>query len=176
MKKSYIFIGIFLIFILCITIILSSMVTGNVSIKKETDILDVQSNKEVYFTAYGYSIDNPNIIVNPYGNSPLTGVVLFETSDYSEVNICIMNKSGKCDIDYTFGKEKYHIIPIYGLYADYNNVILIRSEGRTNTINIKTDSLPDDFGEILYNENYSFYNGNYPYASDNEGNVRWYFN
>ena len=176
MKKSYIFIDIFLIFILCITIILSSMVTGNVSIKKETDILDVQSNKEVYFTAYGYSIDNPNIIVNPYGNSPLTGVVLFETSDYSEVNICIMNKSGKCDIDYTFGKEKYHIIPIYGLYADYNNVILIRSEGRTNTINIKTDSLPDDFGEILYNENYSFYNGNYPYASDNEGNVRWYFN
>ena len=176
MKKSYIFIGIFLIFILCITIILSSMVTGNVSIKKETDILDVQSNKEVYFTAYGYSIDNPNIIVNPYGNSPLTGVVLFETSDYSEVNICIMNKSGKCDIDYTFGKEKYHIIPIYGLYADYNNVIVIRSEGRTNTINIKTDSLPDDFGEILYNENYSFYNGNYPYASDNEGNVRWYFN
>lgn len=176
MKKSYIFIGIFLIFILCITIILSSMVTGNVSIKKETDILDVQSNKEVYFTAYGYSIDNPNIIVNPYGNSPLTGVVLFETSDYSEVNICIMNKSGKCDIDYTFGKEKYHIIPIYGLYADYNNVILIRSEGKIHTINIKTDSLPDDFGEILYNENYSFYNGNYPYAVDINNDVRWYLN
>ena len=46
--------------------------------------------------------------------------------------------------------------------------IVIRSESKTNTINIKTDSLPDDFGVILYNENYSFYNGNYPYASDNE--------
>ena len=87
-----------------------------------------------------------------------------------------MNKSGKCDIDYTFGKEKYHIIPIYGLYADYDNVIVIRSEGRTNTINIKTDSLPDDFGEILYNENYSFYNGNYPYAVDINNDVRWYLN
>ena len=190
MKKSYIFIGIFLIFILCITIILSSMVTGNVSIKKETDILDVQSNKEVYFTAYGYSIDNPNIIVNPYGNSPLTGVVLFETSDYSEVNICIMNKSGKCDIDYTFGKEKYHIIPIYGLYADYNNKVDISytlSDGKkiTKQVEIQTNKLPDDFvlptslkkdSSKLTNDLYFFTPSSkgYTCAYDVNGDVRWY--
>lgn len=171
MKRSYIFIGGFLIFILIITIVGSNIVTGNTSIKKEKDILSVQSNKEVYFNGYGYSLDNPNVIINPYGNSPLTGIVMFETSDYSEVSISVNG-----DINYTFSKNKHHIIPIYGLYADYDNTIILRSEGKEKVINIKTDKLPDDFGEVLYDGNYSFYNGNYPYASDNNGNVRWYLN
>ena len=171
MKRSYIFIGGFLIFILIITIVGSNIVTGNTSIKKEKDILSVQSNKEVYFNGYGYSLDNPNIIINPYGNSPLTGIVMFETSDYSEVSISVNG-----DINYTFSKNKHHIIPIYGLYADYDNTIVLRSEGKEKVINIKTDKLPDDFGEVLCEGNYSFYNGNYPYASDSNGNVRWYLN
>ena len=96
---------------------------------------------------------------------------MFETSDYSEVSISVNG-----DINYTFSKNKHHIIPIYGLYADYDNTIVLRSEGKEKVINIKTDKLPDDFGEVLYDGNYSFYNGNYPYASDNNGNVRWYLN
>ena len=171
MKRSYIFIGGFLIFILIITIVGSNIVTGNTSIKKEKDILSVQSNKEVYFNGYGYSLDNPNVIINPYGNSPLTGIAMFETSDYSEVSISVNG-----DINYTFSKNKHHIIPIYGLYADYDNTIVLRSEGKEKVINIKTDKLPDDFGEVLCDGNYSFYNGNYPYASDSNGNVRWYLN
>lgn len=171
MKRSYIFIGGFLIFILIITIVGSNIVTGNTSIKKEKDILGVQSNKEVYFNGYGYSLDNPNVIINPYGNSPLTGIAMFETSDYSEVSISVNG-----DINYTFSKNKHHIIPIYGLYADYDNTIVLRSENKEKVINIKTDKLPDDFGEVLCDGNYSFYNGNYPYASDSNGNVRWYLN
>lgn len=176
MKKSYIFIGGFLIFILIITVFGCNLVTGNVSIKRDRDILSIQSNKEVYFNSYGYSIDNPNVIVNPYGNSPLTGIVMFETNDYSDVSVCIKNKDNECDISYSFGKYKYHIIPIYGLYADYNNSIVLKAEGKEKVINIKTDALPDDFGDVLFDGSFSFYNGNYPYASDSEGNVRWYFN
>lgn len=176
MKKSYIFIGGFLIFILIITVVGCNLVTGNVSIKRDRNILSIQSNKEVYFNSYGYSIDNPNVIVNPYGNSPLTGIVMFETNDYSDVSVCIKNKNNECDISYSFGKYKYHIIPIYGLYADYNNSIVLKAEGKEKVINIKTDALPDDFGDVLFDGSFSFYNGNYPYASDSEGNVRWYFN
>ncbi len=176
MKKSYIFIGGFLIFILIITVVGCNLVTGNVSIKRDRDILSIQSNKEVYFNSYGYSIDNPHVIVNPYGNSPLTGIVMFETNDYSDVSVCIKNKNNECDISYSFGKYKYHIIPIYGLYADYNNSIVLKAEGKEKVINIKTDALPDDFGDVLFDGSFSFYNGNYPYASDSEGNVRWYFN
>ena len=178
MKKSYILIGLFLIFILFITIIGSFIVTGDTLIKEERDILLVQSNKEVYFNVYGYSIDNPNVIVNPYGNSPLTALVMFETDDYSEVNIIIKSKNGNSDINYKFGKDKYHMIPIYGLYADYNNQIVIRSEGKENIVYIKTDKLPDDFvyADTASYDNFMFYNSNYPYAIDINGDVRWYFN
>ena len=178
MKKSYIFIGIFLIFIIVITIIGSIIVTGNVKITEDKDILTIQSNKEVYFKPYGYSIDNPNIIVNPYGNSPLTAIAMFETSNYSEVSIKILSKDGNSDIFYTFAKNKYHLIPIYGLYADYDNTIILSSEGKEKIINIKTDKLPEDFTYVDNDTsgNFMFYNSNYPYAIDNNGEVRWYLN
>lgn len=177
MKKVYIFIGIFIIFILSITVIGSFVVMGGNSIKMEKDILEVQSNKEVYFNVYGYDIDNPNVIVNPYGNSPLTALVMFTSDDYSETSATIKGKYDN-DISYTFSKDKYHYIPIYGLYPDYDNTLIIRCEGGEKIINIKTEGLPEDFtysADMNY-DNYSFYNVNYPYAIDSYGDVRWYLN
>ena len=178
MKKSYILVGIFIIFIVFISIVGSIVVTGNKKIKEEKDILDIQTNKEVYFSGYGYSIDNPNIIVNPYGNSPLTAIVMFETNDYSNVSISVKSKDGNSDINYEFPKDKHHLIPIYGLYADYNNTVVISSEGVDKVINIKTDKLPDDFVYVdsMESGNFRFYNGNYPYAIDSNDEVRWYLN
>ena len=178
MKKSYIFIGIFLILIVVITIILTNSVTGNICVNSLKDTLTTQSKKEVYFKPYGYSVDNPNVIVNPYGNSPLTGIVMFETTGYSEVNIKILSKDGDSDINYTFKRDKYHFIPIYGLYADYDNKVIISSEGINKTISIKTDKLPEDFVYLdnMEYDNFNFYNSNYPYIIDKNGEVRWYLN
>lgn len=178
MKKMYIFIGIFLIFICIISIIGSSMISGDNLIASSMDILDVQDNKEVYFEGYGYSISNPNVIVNPYGNSPLTGIVMFDTDGYSEVSITIKGKDSSGDISYTFAKNKHHLIPIYGLYADYDNTVIIRSEGKEKVIDIETDSLPSDFEYVNDSNsgNFSFYNGSYPYAVDVNNDVRWYLN
>ena len=178
MKKSYLLIILFLIFIIFITIIGSVIVTGNVEIDEDIDILDLQSNKEVYLDVYGYSIDNPNIIINPYGNSPLTALIMFETDNYSSVEITIKSKNGNSDIYYVFDKYKYHMIPIYGLYADYNNTVVIKCNGIEKIINIRTDKLPDDFMYIdnMKYDDFVFYNSNYPYAIDNEGEVRWYLN
>ena len=178
MKKSYILIIVFIIFIVFISIIGSIIVTGNTRIEKEEDILNVQANKEVYFTPYRYTLDNPNVIINPYGNSPLTAIIMFTTDNYSEVSITVKSKNGNSDINHTFSKNKYHYIPIYGLYADYDNTVILRSEGKENIINIKTEKLPDDFlfSENNTNENFTFYNVNYPYAVDSDNEVRWYFN
>lgn len=178
MKKSYVLIGLFFVFIILITIIGSIFVTGNKMIDEDRDILLVQSNKELYFNVYGYSVDNPNVIVNPYGNSPLTALIMFETNNYSEVEVTIKGKDDSGDINYTFSKNKYHMIPVYGLYADYDNTIIIESEGIEKIIYIKTDKLPEDF--IFVNDknktNFMFYTGNYPYAIDDQDEVRWYLN
>ena len=55
MKKSYILIGLFIIFIILFTVIGSFIVSGSISIKMEKDILLVQKNNEVYFNVYGYT-------------------------------------------------------------------------------------------------------------------------
>ena len=92
MKKMYVFALIFLVFIVSISIIGSSIVSGDNPVSIYKDIFTIQSNKEVYFEGYGYSIDNPNLVVNPYGNSPLTAIVMFDTDGYSEVSITIKGK------------------------------------------------------------------------------------
>lgn len=178
MKKSYVFIILFLIFIILITITGSFFVSGNKPISYEKDILAIQSNKEVYFDVYGYDINNPNVIINPYGNSPLTALVMFTSNDYSEVEITIKSKNDSSDISYSFDKDKYHFIPIYGLYADYDNVVIIRCEGIEKIINIKTDKLPDDFLYVdgMIYDDFLFYNNNYPYIIDSQAEVRWYLN
>lgn len=178
MKKGYILVIIFIIFIILISIIGSIIVTGDVAIKNNSDILLVQDNKELYFSSYGYSIDNPNVIVNPYGNSPLTALVMFDTNNYSKVSICVKGKNSSGDINYTFDSDKHHLIPIYGLYSDYDNQIIIKSEGKEKVISIKTDKLPSDFEHVNDENaaNFRFYNGNYPYAIDSNRDVRWYLN
>lgn len=176
MKKRYILIGLFLLFIFIIALVGTLIVSGNKKVHEQKNILEIQSNYETYFTSYGYTIDNPNIIVNPYGNSPLTAIVMFDTSNYSKVDITIKGKNNN-DIKYTFDNNKHHLIPIYGLYANYNNTIVLNSEDKEKVINIKTDELPDDFKYIESSyADYKFLNGNYPYAIDNYGDVRWYLN
>lgn len=178
MKKMYVFALIFLVFIVSISIIGSSIVSGDNPVSTYKDIFTIQSNKEVYFEGYGYSIDNPNLVVNPYGNSPLTAIVMFDTDGYSEVSITIKGKDDSGDINYTFSSDKHHLIPIYGLYADYDNTVIIRSENKEKVINIKTNPLPSDFKYVndSGSDNFSFYNGNYPYAVDINNDVRWYLN
>ena len=162
MKKSYIFIGIFLIFILCITIILSSMVTGNVSIKKETDILDVQSNKEVYFTAYGYSIDNPNIIVDPYNSNYNSALIMFETDDYVSIRVNINN-----EYIYDSVNSRIHYIGVYNLY-DGDNSVILSGNGIYKVINIKINSSSDKLvvNDMIVLNNNHFIIPTYEYLSN----------
>lgn len=179
MKKIYILVGIFILVVIIVSVLGSILVTGDQEIKKEKDILLVQENQEKYFTSYGYDIDNPNIIINPYGNSPLTAIIMFETDDYVAVDISIKSKDGKSDINYSFEKDKYHLIPIYGLYANYNNTVVLRAASDESIINIKTDGLPSDFiidNSIQKANNFTFINTNYPYAIDQSGEVRWFLN
>ncbi len=154
----------------------SMMVMGNKKIMEEDDIFISQKQKEAYFSGYGYSMDNPNVIVNPYGNSPLTALVLFEMDDYSDVFVTIKGKDND-DINYRVHGERHHVIPIYALYADYDNTVIIKIGDKEKTLNIKTDKLPDDFNyEMDTYDYFSYGNNGYPYIADNNGEVRWYLN
>ena len=178
-----------LISIIILTIPLFILVQNNLEnsdeiIAKES-LITYQSNLEEKFKIDGYTIDNPNIILDPYDASPLTALVLFETNDEVEPTITIVGKDELTTYTYKSKKSNMHYLPIYGLYADYENTIIIEYEDVRKEITIKTNPLPDNFilptsikadKEKLSNDLYFFTPSSrgYTCAYDTNGDVRWY--
>ena len=104
-----------------------------------------QEKIENNFESSGYTIDNPNVILNPYEISPLTALVIFETDEEVEPTVIINGKDENTTFTNTFESNKVHYLPIYGLYPNHNNEIIIKYGDVSKTIYIKTDKLPDDF-------------------------------
>ena len=154
-----------------------------------SSLIEEQSKLEEKFKINGYTSDNPNIILNPYGNSPLTALILFETDNQVTPTITIKGKDELSTFTHTFNKGKKHYLPVYGLYANYENEVIIEyNDGKDDirkSITIKTDKLPDNMilptsiyadKENLGNELY-FYTPSsvgYTCAYDINGDVRWY--
>ena len=167
-------------FIILISLIGYKIVNANIKLKEKKDIIAYQESKEKYLTHYNYTLDNPNIIINPYNNSPLTALIIFETPDEEEILITITGKDNNSTYKNKFKKSKIHYIPVLGLYANYSNKVIITCGNKTKEYTIKTDKLPNDLNPIkkINNTNklYFIENKNYIYAIDNNNEVRWYMN
>ena len=176
--RKLLFILSFILILNSISIIGYKIISANTAIKETKEIIEIQKEKEKYLTPYGYTLDNPNIILNPYGISPLTAIILFETPQDKEITVMIREKDGTTKIQNTFKSNIKHYIPIYGLYPNYNNEVLIKYGDILKKYNIKTEKLPDDLiieNVINNTDNLSFLNINgYLYALDSNNEVRWY--
>ena len=163
--------------------------SNNMDVATKESLITSQYKKEQDFKTEGYTINNPNIILNPYGNSPLTALILFETSDEVSPKVTIVGKDENTTFSQTFDSSSNHMLPIYGLYPDYDNEIIIEYElnGKiiNKTVNIKTEKLPDNFilptrveadKDKLDNQLYFFTPSStgYTCAYDVNGDIRWY--
>lgn len=159
------------------------------AVENVTSLVDEQANKEADFKIDGYTIDNPNVIKNPYGKSPLTALVIFRTTNSVSPTVTIQGDDDLTTFTHTFDSSTDHYLPIYGLYADRDNKVTISykdgDQSVTKDITITTDKLPDDMvlptevkanKEKLANELYFFTPSSkgYAVAYDVNGDVRWY--
>ena len=144
-----------------------------------------QEELEKEFTSKGYTLDNPNIIVDPYHNSPLTALVIFETEEKVVPKVTIPGEDELTTYTKTFEKNKVHYLPILGLYPGKVNKITIEYGDVKKTLKIKTEKLPEDFimpteiekdEDELTNDLYFFTpsSSGYTCAYDVNGDVRWY--
>ncbi|MDO4556596.1 MAG: aryl-sulfate sulfotransferase N-terminal domain-containing protein [Lachnospiraceae bacterium] len=86
-----------------------------------------------------YTLEKPLIKYNPYFISPLTAVVLFKTQKETAVTVTVKGKTKEADISHTFPKAKTHVLPVLGLYNNYQNTVEIRPyRGTPSSITIKT--------------------------------------
>lgn len=173
--------------LIAITVITSILIYNYIEASTQVDVYDdvlnVQNAKENEILANtNFSIDNPNVILNPYDVSPLSALVIFQTKDLSTATVTIKGKDGDEDIVNTFLPSKEHILPIYGLYPDYENTVIVSSSDEEKVLKIKTGVLPDDVKNATdvnsENTGSEFYfttseNGK-PAGYDKNGNVRWY--
>ena len=165
--------------------ILNQKATNHNELTEKVSMVDSEYEIEKKFKVNGYTLDNPNIILNPYGNSPLTALVLFETEKELDVKVTITGKDKLTTYTHTFSKTKEHYLPIYGLYADSNNKIIIECGNNKKEIYIQTEKLPENMilptsikanKSKLTNDLY-FYtpsSSGYTVAYDVNGDIRWY--
>ena len=177
--KKLLIISSFILVIISISIVGYSIVSANVVVDEEKDIISYQINKEKYINPYGYTFEEPNIIVNPYGISPLTALILFETEEEEEITIKIEGIDEKSTYKNTFKPTKRHYIPVYGLYSNKVNNVTIQYKDKIKTIQIETFPLPEALLNIEQLDNDTnnlifITNENYPYAVDNNNEIRWY--
>lgn len=172
----------------------SNLEYNSKSIKeKQAEILKSIKNQ---FNDFNYIFDNPLIILNPFNVSPLTALVGFKSKEKGNLEIVVKNKKEeKAYISALFNSNKdkdEYLIPIYGLYADFNNEVILKftinsNDGGDNkfiekTIFIKTDPLPKDIPIIETKVNTKqqednelmFATTKYYTAYDNNGDIRWY--
>lgn len=186
-KIKFILISIvlFLLLLLVTMFIINIKLTNNSKMKTKESLVTIQSEYEKDFNTKGYTLDNPKVILDPYKSSPLTALVLFETKDEESVKVTIKGKDALSTYTNTFEKTNKHYIPIYGLYADYNNEVILECGKEKKVINIKTDKLPEDFilptsvyaNKDKLNNALYFYTPSskgYTCAYDVNGDVRWY--
>ncbi len=154
------------------------------SVQKTDDILVVQNEIEnTFLSDTKYSFDNPKVILNPYNISPLTALVIFETSDLTSAVVTIKGKDKNTTFTNTFNPSNTHILPIYGLYPDKDNIVTIEVNDKIKTLHIKTAKLPDDFILPTKVENHTNDNDlyfvtpsskGYTAGYDTNGDVRFY--
>jgi arylsulfate sulfotransferase len=134
------------------------------------------------------------VMLNPYGNAPLSALSTFQTSMNCGVQVRVMGEVEVTKIFENDGTD--HAIPILGLYPDRLNTVLLtlfthHGTPESHLLSIRTDPLPDVLPDIEINaavpglmepgmnlSTVSVRRGNlvgmYPIMFDRNGDIRWY--
>ena len=101
----------------------------------DTEWLEEQADVEeqILEDSKGHSLGDPYIKLNPYGTSPLSALIIFETEEPSQISVTVKGKTADTDITEHFEEyDTYHEIPVLGLYADYQNTVEITAVSYTH--------------------------------------------
>ncbi|MCH5265560.1 MAG: aryl-sulfate sulfotransferase [Lachnospiraceae bacterium] len=136
--------------------------------------------------------EKPEILVNPYENSPLTAYLFFTTDRACGVRVTVKGKISSADITGTLKKKtKKHRVPVVGLYPGKKNKVQIScldENGKayqTQTVTIETEPLPSELQDAVQVKKQgrpsaygltilSGQSTKYPFAYDENGDIRWY--
>lgn len=126
--------------------------------------------------------ENPKIVLDPYGISPLVALVAFNQEKAEEVTVTV---KGKLPLSKTYPAKKDQLIEVIGLYPGVVNEVELTTSSSKKTIYIETAPLADNVvlpTKLINNQkektnDWYFYSPSgteYTAAYDLNGDVRWY--
>lgn len=150
-KKNYILIGVLIVVIVGALLVKyfsgkthenllnGDTVIGQILSSKEQAEVDNYLKDELVKNKY--TLDRAKVYVNPYNANPLSAMIMFYTDDSTEVSVTVKGKNSD-DFTINYGKSNYHYIPVYGLYGDYDNTVVVTlGDKTTKEFRIKTDKI-----------------------------------
>ncbi|MDO4556097.1 MAG: aryl-sulfate sulfotransferase [Lachnospiraceae bacterium] len=170
-----------------------SKIETNITVEDSqvTTCRQIDANLSAELESGNYTFDNPLVVVNPYQNSPLTALVLFNTKKNVSVKATV--KGDEVELDYSGETDAgtAHKVPVLGLYAGRTNQVLLEmydedgNKTKEQTIEITTDPLPESMENLveIYESGedtampFILVTGQSTYHSfvfDKAGEVRWY--
>lgn len=130
---------------------------------------------------------DPLVVLDLYKMSPLTAMAGFILPQPQQVTVTVKGRTPAADISHTLPAVKRQVVPIYGLYPDCDNTVILRLEdGSSKELHIKTQPLPagpikphievtkgsDRFDNCVML--LTIAQDNRPFAYDCNGDCRWY--
>ena len=184
-NKIIIILTIIIVVFISTFFMLNKLSSNSKSVKLVSSLIQKEEKLEANFPTELKDIDNASVIVNPYDISPLTALIIFKTEKTVSPKVTIEGDDELSTFTHTFDKGKEHYLPIYGLYPDRDNTVIVEFGDVRKEFTITTDALPDDFilptevdatKEELDNDLYFFTPSSkgYTCAYDVNGDVRWY--
>ena len=107
------------IFIIVFCVVGVFFVQADDEIVGEEDILVLQNEITDNISAYGYTFDNPKVIVNPYNENYNSALIIFETDKYVSIKVNVNDM-----YSYNSGETNKHYIGVYNLVEGINNISL----------------------------------------------------
>lgn len=103
-----------------------------------------------------YLFEEPCVILNPYGRTPLCAYVMFWTEEPCAVQFTVKGKTKEADIcEKIVTLENWHRVPVYGLYPEMENEVKLEIIDKNETViaekklMILTDKLPDSMNDLV---------------------------
>ncbi len=151
----------------------------------------IEQNILAEMAGFSYTAEEPLILLNPYGISPLSALIAFKTDIPLKISLQISGKDEHSGLSFEFDFfNNEHYLPIYGLYAQHANTINLSghdSEGNLiieQTYTIQTDPLTapyntyiiqaETYDQNAYQEGFNFTTQYIKSAYDANGEFRWY--
>ncbi len=146
---------------------------------------------ELQLRSEKYTFKNMLVVTDPYGEAPLTALILFTTMMDYRVRATVKGDIEATNFTFEYPAQKRHRIPILGLYPGRSTEVMIEILDEQDEVcdtmifPITTEELPEDLEQVIttkkMNENPGFDNiliaGGIdirPCVFDREGKIRYY--